>query len=479
MIQNTLRLLPLSEVVVEREHRQRQILTQDSVVDLALSIARHGLLQNIGVKAEDFSIIFGERRYTACSLIHATLRGEYDHPELLAAAQANPLYDDWQKIPVRLCKNTDKLSSGALEFIENTSRLDLSWQDQAKAAWELHRLAVFQSREQAELWSERKTSEMLGISPSALNRLITPFRVLESASEKTKPAIRQAIEQSPTALSANNSISAIKERHGEAIAVRRTPLIQAKAQPTAIVPVAPPVVEEPERTLGEKLLRNVSFLDWALTYTGPQFNFMHCDFPYGISYNSSGGQNTSAATKQAGEYDDSPEIYWALLECLLANRERILTSSAHIMFWFSQNLRRETEDRIMEVWPDAVISKFLLIWHCSDNSGLMPTPAEGRRTYETALQITLGGRPLVGGKAMSFSSPRNENKIHRSQKPLAVLGHFFQQYVDDSTQMLDPTCGSATSVITATKLKANYALGLEIDPDMHKQAVGLVNKELV
>lgn len=456
MIQNQLRLVPLTEVRLDRTSRQRTDLPPESVLELAQSIAEHGLLQNIGLNKDTMEIIFGERRYTAFQLIARAVAGD---PSLPITVSDPHLYDGWTKIPARLCGDVSAFGVGALEFIENSSRLDLPWQDQGKAAWSLHQLAVAEAKAREENWSEAQTAALLGVSPSHLNRLITPFRVLESSSEKTRPAIEQAIQASPSALSANNSVTAIKERHGEVKPTRRSPLIAAK------VPAAPP----PRKIITAPIL-NQSFLDWAPAWDGEPFNFIHCDFPYGIQFNKGGGQNTSAATKSVGQYDDNPEVYWKLLRALLENRSRLVSPSAHIMFWFSQNFRRETEDRIMEAWPDATISKFLLIWHCPDNSGLMPSPAEGRRTYETALQITLGKRPLAAGKAMSISMPRNESKIHRSQKHLPVLSHFFSMYIDGSSRVLDPTVGSATSLVAAKKLGASAVLGLEIDPEMFELA---------
>ena len=125
----------------------------------------------------------------------------------------------------------------------------------------------------------------------------------------------------------------------------------------------------------------------------------------------------------------------------------------------------------MGQWPGYARQKFKMIWHCSDNLGIIPDAQRyGRRTYETAMLFSLGDRKIVKPTALSYAAPRGE-RIHRSQKPLEVLSHFFRMFVDTSTIMLDPTCGSATSLIAANKLGASRVLGLEIDPTMHEQAV--------
>jgi DNA modification methylase len=57
-----------------------------------------------------------------------------------------------------------------------------------------------------------------------------------------------------------------------------------------------------------------------------------------------------------------------------------------------------------------------------------------------------------------------------SVKPEPVLRNFFRMFVDETTLMLDPTCGSGSSLRAAESLNARYTLGLEIDADFAKQA---------
>ena len=48
------------------------------------------------------------------------------------------------------------------------------------------------------------------------------------------------------------------------------------------------------------------FLEWAPAYTGPRFNFLHCDFPYGIDTDK---RNMGSAIDVHGCYGDSFENY--------------------------------------------------------------------------------------------------------------------------------------------------------------------------
>jgi len=471
MIQNQLRLIPLDDITINRDKRQRKVLDPTHILSLCQTISANGLLQNIGVSFETLDLKWGECRYTAFTWLRAAFESKpiaeltKEQNKTLQTCAAKTQYENWTKIPARLIKNLSPLSEYALEFIENVNRSDLSWQDKSVAAYELHARAVAMAKDIDSSWSDTNSAALLGIGKAYFSELVTPLRELNSASPKLKPKLQAAIKDSASARSATSAARTIKERHGESnpgslsdkLFSGRKITSEGKVEKKETAP--PPKLESP--------IICADFTEWAKTYEGPRFNFIHCDFPYGIEFNKSGGQNTSAASKAAGDYDDSAETYWHLVRNLLLHRKRLVADSAHIMFWYSQNLDDETRDEILNAWPDAVISKFRLIWHCSDNSGLMPAPTyEGRRTYETAFQITIGARKLAKPAAMSFSSPRNTDKIHRSQKHIPVLSHFFRQYVDSSTLMLDPTCGSGTSLTVAKQLNAKHIVGLEIDPEM-------------
>jgi DNA modification methylase len=229
--------------------------------------------------------------------------------------------------------------------------------------------------------------------------------------------------------------------------------------------------EEEEFTLADKLLINDDFTLFAPLYTDEPFNFIHCDFPYGISFNT--GEFTSGVSNTIlGDYDDSEDVYWKLLNTLRDNRH-LIAPQAHIMFWFSQNLRRETEDFFTEM--KGTVQPFLMIWHCGD--GIVPDPQRyGRRTYETAMLVTFGDRKIVAPRALSIDGSRESStRIHRSQKPIRILEHFFEMLVDSSSHVLDPTCGSGTSLLAANNLKARRVVGLERDASIYENAYAHVN----
>ena len=478
--QNRIYLVPTSEIIVTREARQRSDLTPESILELACSIAKSGnLIQPISIDGDTSEIIAGERRLTSFQILEKVSSGDWSSfakpdaaREVLEPVLPNAApYDGWTKIPTQKYHDITQVERLVLEFTENHQRTDISWQDKGKAAYEIHKLLA-QSHEGPGRWGDKHTAEELSIATSYFSRIVTPFRALEVAHEEVKSKVDKIVAEAPSARSAELAIERVVSRREAAPTLR----IGSTAQRAA----APPPPPKPKAELPtSELLICADFKEFARTYEAEPFNFLCCDFPYGINYNIGGGQRTSVLTQLEGAYDDSAEIYWDLLGALLKHRDKLISPSAHIMFWFSQNHRRETEDLIKDSWPDAVIQQHLMIWHMSDNSGLTPDPQRyGRRNYETAMLITLGDRKIASPRSLSFSAPRGKDKIHRSQKSIEVLQHFFGMFVDSSTRMLDPTAGSGSSLIAAKLAGAKQVLGLEIDPEAAAAGAKFVNDSL-
>jgi DNA modification methylase len=221
---------------------------------------------------------------------------------------------------------------------------------------------------------------------------------------------------------------------------------------------------EPAR---KKHVINKDFCEWAPSYTGEKFNFIHCDFPYGINTDK---RNQGNAITVQGGYDDSPETYWRLLKALCENLDRICAESAHIMFWFSMSAPRPDGSTnyadtlaFFKEHSDFKIDPLPLIWVKPDGRGMVPdAKRQPRRTYETCLYGSRGDQPILIPKANSCVASTDGSQ-HPSVKPEPVLRHFFEMFVDKTTRMLDPTCGSGTALRAAESLGAAHVLGLEIN----------------
>jgi len=140
-----------------------------------------------------------------------------------------------------------------------------------------------------------------------------------------------------------------------------------------------------------------------------------------------------------------------------------MTYSGHLVFWFSMKYYSETLSYFATHAPSLTIDPFPLIWGKSDNVGVLPDSERGpRRVYETALFASRNDRKIIRSVGNFHSAPTSK-KIHPSEKPIPMLGHFFRMLVDGGTNFLDPTCGSGNSLIAAEAAGAERVMGLELD----------------
>jgi ParB family chromosome partitioning protein len=317
---------------------------------------------------------------------------------------------------------TDELEESRLheiELEENIKRSNLTWQEECQAIYNYHNL-----RKASEpTWTQEDTGVVSG-NP----------RVIEAPKYSTAKGITERT-------------SARKDEEA---------LIQLRA----VANIAKPLEgEEIESVL------NTSFLEWAPAYDGPRFNFIHCDFPYGIGADSF---NQGSAPTHGG-YADTDSTYWNLVNCLTRNLDRLTTESCHFMFWFSMHNYYSTLDHFTR-YSDILFDPFPLIWLKSDNVGILPDPSRGpRRIYETAFFGSRGDRKIVAPISNAYAAPTDRSQ-HMSIKPEPVLRNFFRMFVDESSLVLDPTCGSGSSLRAAESLNARYVLGIEINKEFAEGA---------
>lgn len=65
--------------------------------------------------------------------------------------------------------------------------------------------------------------------------------------------------------------------------------------------------------------------------------------------------------------------------------------------------------------------------------------------------------------------PYSGNKLHPTQKPVAALKPLIEVFTQPGEIVLDPFCGSGSSLLAAKILNRRY-LGIELDPQFHAAA---------
>lgn len=456
-------LVTLTSIEV-KPNRQRKAV--DKIAELASSIETIGLLNPIIVAKTDtgtIQLVAGERRLRAY--------------ELLALQQ--PEETKFTTIPVRFFNNLSQAELQLIELEENLKREDLTWQETVEAV--LTTIEAFQKHFPD--WTQAKIAEAIGYDYSTVVRYAKVARALRADHPQVKAAsgIRAAIsvlerenERKITA-SVDKLVDDIDRGLDIAEAKETLPKYKEETGKSALAFQA----GTPESSAFQgkdgyvkpatAAIINNDFISWAESYKGEKFNFIHCDFPYGIDHQDS----DQGGSKVYGAYEDSEDIYWKLCEAFCTHRDKFMLNSCHVVFWFSMKFYEETKAFFAKHAPELEIQDFPLIWHKSDNKGIVPdVTRQPRRVYETALLMARGDRKIIKPLANCYSAPTNKaDAIHVSEKPMPVLRHFFSMLVDEHTRVLDPTCGGGTSIRTAEELGAENALGIELDPVYAEAAV--------
>lgn len=416
--------IPPSEIKVRREERQRREIDVSDIID---SIRQRGVYSPILV-TQDLVLVAGERRLTAA--IQAGLA----------------------TVPCRLVsENTSPTDLQIIELEENLKRKDLPWRDEVKAVARIHELY----ERQDEAWTQAKTGEAINLAPGSMTRYLR----VAAAMENPKVSGAQGIDAAYNVLSrldtraAGDAISEIIEQ-GSALVAEKLTVAVVLAEGEEPQP-------EPEAAPAPESILQTDFLTWAETYVGPKFNFIHCDFPYGIEVfgGAQSGKNTSKT------YDDSSFTYLRLIDCLAGNLDRLMSHSGHLMFWLSADIDiiARTKQAFQDFAPSLVFWPKPLIWHKTDNVGILADPKRTpRHIYEVALVASREDRLLAKAKSDLYGAPTDKT-YHPSTKPEPMLRYFFEMFVDEGTRLLDPTCGSGSALRAAESLGAKAVLGLEAD----------------
>lgn len=415
--------LPITSIIVNRDERQRRALV--GIEELATSIAARGLINPITVTREGV-LIAGERRLTAVKSL------------------------GWPTIPVRYMDDLSHDEQLLVELEENTKRLDITWQEKVRAFAKYH--ALQGDREPG--WTLDRCADALAVDKRDIVDALNIHRELEAGNPHVVNADRYSVAR---------GVVRRQQQRREAALVEQIALVEEpEAAPEGEAHVIPEAA-----VASEVPLFHADFHQWLLTYTGPKFNLIHCDFPYGINFGAQKGQNSANIER----YEDSFDTYKACLESL----ERApIADSAHLIFWFSPVHYEFTKLRLIKMgW---VIDPFPFVWAKSDNSGLLPDPNRGgRRTYEMAFLGTRGDRHIVKPVALHWHGARGE-AVHASVKPRALFEHLLRMYVDETTVMLDPTCGSGNALRIGANLGAKRVMGLEVNETYWRDAVRLWGK---
>jgi ParB/RepB/Spo0J family partition protein len=403
---------------VDRANRARRVVTEEAIEEKMESISRIGLIHPLVITREG-KLVAGETRLMALKRL------------------------GWTAIPVQWSEDLEEHDLMKIEYEENYKRTDLPWQDQCDFLRRYHNLC----KEDNPNWTQEDTAQSMGLDQTTVSKQLSVAEAIASGNQR--------VMETKEFSTAVGIAARQKERKvADELSMLRVSLPETEDE--AEGPVGDPKDSSPILT--------TSFLDWVEGYEGAPFNLIHCDFPYGIGAD----KFNQGAADAFGGYDDSPETYWALVDALVGNKEKLLGGSGHLIFWFSMRWYTETLAALSKhFWVDP----YPLVWHKSDNKGTLPDPTRGpRRVYEVAFLCSHGDRKIISAVSNTFSGPTTRVGEHMSEKSEDMLRHFMRMMVDENTRMLDPTCGSGSAVRAAASLGAGSVLGLEMNPEFADNA---------
>ena len=218
---------------------------------------------------------------------------------------------------------------------------------------------------------------------------------------------------------------------------------------------------EQERIFGANLDKNyviqtANFNLWAPTYSGPLFNLGSVDFPYGIGQDDFGQKSRTDET-----YEDSPEVAEQLWATLETYQDRLFSKDAQLLVSFSMTQYQAIKDRLERMgWE---VNPHPFAW-TKPSAGIIPRPGRDLRQCWEPIFICARGDRKVEGKRNWYPGdpPRGDAREHQSPKNEVMMQHLLSAFVTEDTRLLDPTCGSGVAIRVAKRLRAAYALGLEI-----------------
>lgn len=414
---------------------ERQRTELGDISELADSISRYGQLHPIVCRRNN-ELVAGERRLRACKELQVPVRVVY--------------IDELDDHEVR-----------AVELEENVRRLNMTWEERARAIVNYH---SFRKNVDPE-WTQEMTSDALGL----------PRKGILKAT-----AVVEAIDSGWTSLSECQNISTaynmVKRKEAKALDDELASFLEAEEQEEGEQTQnaerkgslneffekmdLPEETFEPQAPVQEAYIEKDYFVKFYHEQKR-RFNVLHIDFPFGISQHESKQSGSARWGKEM--YEDSEHMFSMLcMQMREAIEEHdLLMDTAHMIFWYPAAKYAQAVEAIESF--GFKVNPTPNIWFKSDSTGILPDPNRGpRQVYEPCLLASRGDRKIVRAVNNVIAHPASRHKsLHPSEKPISVVEHFLRMVVDEYARVLDPTCGSGTAVAAAYRLGAKLAVGVE------------------
>lgn len=186
-------------------------------------------------------------------------------------------------------------------------------------------------------------------------------------------------------------------------------------------------------------------------------NFVLTEPPYLVRYQSRDGRTVPNDDNQVWLKPAFREIF------------RVLERDSYAVSFYGW----QQADRFVEAFRAA---GFRLIGHLTFTKAYASSTHHLRYQHECAYLLAKG-RPAVPAKPIADVIPwqYTGNRHHPTEKPLAILRPLIETFSRRGQTVLDPFCGSGSSLVAAKELGRNY-IGIELDIGYHATALRRLSK---
>jgi adenine-specific DNA-methyltransferase len=432
---------------IEIGTRQRSTIASGPLNDLKDSILSVGLLNPPvawwDATSQKWKLVAGERRLRALAELTNEKRN----------FRCGGIEVDLGSIPITpLGDFLDAAGRFEAELDENVKREDLEWPDRMKAYAALHAMRLSTNPQQTVHDTAKELSVKAGYAVDdagsgarSAHRAITQAVIISAHLHNDK------IANARNPAEALQLIYKQEEEKVLAALIRR----QISAAPT-----------KPDITI-----RHADLYDLLPKLDPGTYDLIIADPPYGIG---ASGAGFRARSVHHHNYSDNPDDAKQISQFILTEGFRLTKPRANIFIFCDIDVFPWLKVTAANMgWT---VFRRPLIWMKSESEGLAPWGGQGPRiTTEFIFYATKGQRGLNASPVDVFDERRvpRQDRLHAAQKPVSLLSHLISCSTIPGDSVLDPCCGSGSTLVAARDLKRR-GLGIEVDRDYYDTALSNV-----
>ena len=419
----------LSKIVVG-EDRQRQDFNKPALDELVASIKKLGLLHPIVLRERDgaLHLVAGERRLRAIRQI-----AEESHNLYCGGRQFAP-----GEVPYISADYLEATLVREAELEENIIRVDLSWQERAKALSEIHNLRKVQNPDQSIRDTAKELVRATGTGSTTIRKEIARAEMVTARLDDPEVAGARSLVEAEKVVSRKIEQEFLDELERRDTAPKKSPHGLFVGDAAEIMPKIKP----------------------------GSIDLIIADPPYGLDAAKFGD-----AARLAHRYDDTSEAAFTFSMAILHMGAKVAKPQSHIFMFCDIDLwqRLQEGNTLLRDSERFDLFRTPIIWN-KGSTGHAPKGSRGfRREYEMILFGTKGKKPLSKIRGDILDVPNLRDREHAAQKPAALYEELMRLTCIPGDVVLDPCCGSGTVFRAATALHL-HACGIEADPETAKLA---------